>query len=104
MYKIIWSAFAEEQIDEIFDYYKSRAGTKVATKIIKTILRKPNVLLKNLDIGVIENHLIGRTAQYRYLIVTNYRIVYTIDKDKAYIKIVDVFDTRQNPIKLEREK
>lgn len=28
--KIIWSEFAENQLDEIFDYYKKEAGLKIA--------------------------------------------------------------------------
>ena len=103
-FKIIWSAFAEQQIDEIFIYYKSRAGIKVASKIVKAILRKPNLLLNNHHIGTLEPHLDGRPEQYKYLITTNYKIIYAVDKDKELIKVVDVFDTRQNPIKLDREK
>ena len=39
--------------------------------------------------------------QYRSLIEGNYKIVYCLEKDK-YIRIVAIFDCRQNPDKLSR--
>ncbi|SHG85603.1 hypothetical protein SAMN05444481_10884 [Flavobacterium frigidimaris] len=30
--KIIWSQFAENQIDEFYDYYLQKAGTRIAKK------------------------------------------------------------------------
>lgn len=41
-FEIVWSNFAEKQLDGIFDYYKSRAGLRVAKKLINGII---NVLM-----------------------------------------------------------
>jgi hypothetical protein len=42
----------------------------------------------------------NREKSYRYLIHTNYKIIYSVlEKDKA-VHIHDAFDTRQNPVKL----
>ena len=52
--------------------------------------------------GQIEILLKERKTTYRYLIFKNYKIIYSIDPKKRFIKIADVFDTRQNPSKIER--
>lgn len=39
--KIIWSAFAEFQLDEIYDYHEKKASSRVATKLVKGIINEP---------------------------------------------------------------
>lgn len=41
---------------------------------------------------------------YRYLVCDNYKISYSVDVELKLIKIADVFDTRQNPVKMKRTK
>tara|TARA_B110000090_G_scaffold207823_1_gene260105 strand:+ start:842 stop:1027 length:186 start_codon:yes stop_codon:yes gene_type:complete len=60
------------------------------------------VLIKNPVIGKKEQLLENRKQNYRHLIITNYKIIYSVNEEIEAIKIVDVFDTRQNPIKLKR--
>ncbi len=36
------------------------------------------------------------------MVTGNYKVIYKFVKDE--IRIVDIFDTRQNPLKIEREK
>ncbi len=36
--KIIWSEFAETQLDEIYDYYEKKVSTKVAKKLVRGII------------------------------------------------------------------
>ena len=38
-FKIIWSQFAENEIDKIYDYYLQKAGIRVAKKIVKEIIK-----------------------------------------------------------------
>lgn len=45
--EIIWSDFAENQLDEIFEYYNENASTRVAKKLIKNLLNEPKKLIKN---------------------------------------------------------
>ncbi len=101
-YKIIWSKFSEQQIDEIYDFYKARVNIQFAKKIVKKILLAPDILIKSPDVGTIEQLLIGRQKEYRYIITTNYKIIYYVSESDKLIKIADVFDTRQNPIKLKK--
>lgn len=48
--------------------------------------------------------LLDRKEEFRYLIFKNYKIIYWINKNKNRVEITDVFDARQNPLKLKRQK
>ena len=63
-YRIIWSAFSELQIDDIFDYYQQNANKKVAKTIVRQILLAPNVLINNPKIGQKEPALAHRSIVY----------------------------------------
>ena len=102
--EIIWSEFAERQLDLIFLYYREKADEKQAKKLIQDIIKEPDRLIKDPFIGQEELLLRGRKNLYRYLIYKNYKIIYSIDEEMALIKIADVFDTRQNPVKMNRVK
>jgi len=103
-FKILWSQFAENEIDKIYDYYLQKAGIRVAKKIVKEIITEPNKLVKGTFSTQIEDLLIDRENKYYYLTCNNYKIIYCIDEEKNLIKISDIFDTRQNPIKIKRIK
>ena len=102
--KIIWSAFSESQLDEIYAYYEKKASAKVATKIVLEIIHESERLITASHIGQEEELLKNRKFDYRYLVITNYKVIYSIDQQNGLIKIADVFDTRQNPRKLKRNK
>jgi len=103
-FKIIWSEFAETQLDEIYKYYEKKANPRVAKKLIKGIIDEPKKLIKAALIGQEEELLKQRKLEYRYLIFKNYKLIYSVDNKNEFIKIADVFDTRQNPPKLKRTK
>ncbi|MUP47239.1 type II toxin-antitoxin system RelE/ParE family toxin [Gramella sp. BOM4] len=100
--EVIWSKFAERQLDEIFEYYYENASPGIARKLIQDLLKEPNRLKKDLKIGQIEEFLKDRKITYRYLLFKNYKIIYSIDTKNGFIKIADVFDTRQHPLKIKR--
>lgn len=101
-YRIVLSRFAENQLDNIYDYYSKEANVEVAQKLIFQIRDRTKILAENPLIGKREEFLLERSEEYRHLIVTNYKIIYSVDEQNRMIKIADVFDTRQNPIKLKR--
>ncbi len=101
-FRIIWSDFAEKQLDEIFAYYEKKASPNVAMNLVKGIIKAPDKLLKSPLIGQKEDLLKHRAIEYRYFVYKNYKLIYTVDDANALIKISDVFDTRQNPPKLNR--
>ena len=101
-FEIIWSDFAEKQLDEIFDYYVENASLKVAKNLLQKLLAEPNRILDNPEMLQIEELLINRQDEYRYIVCKNYKIIYSIDYKLQLIKIADVFDTCQNPTKIRR--
>lgn len=103
-YRIFWSAFAENEIDSIFEYHKVAVNTQIAKRLVRGILNEPKKLLQNPYLGQIEVLLRNRQADYRYILYKNYKIIYAVDVGNKLIKIADVFDTRQNPKKIIRLK
>ena len=55
-------------------------------------------------IGQEEELLKQREILYPYLIFKNYKVIYSLDMENGFLKIADVFDTRQNPAKIKRSK
>jgi toxin ParE1/3/4 len=102
--KVIWSDFAEKKLDEIYEYYLLKISAITAKKIAQSILSQTEILEANPYLGQRENLLINRKIEYRYLIYTNYKIIYSIDEKNGFVKIADVFDSRQNPVKIIRRK
>ena len=62
--KIIWSDFAEIQLDEIYEYYEKKAGERVAKKLLNGIINEPDRLLKSSLIGQQEELLKERETEY----------------------------------------
>lgn len=103
-YSIFWSEFAERQLETIFDFYIETANITVAKKIIQNIIKTSNRLKESPFIGPKESLLENRKNQFRYLIYGNHKIIYFVKDRNKTVHISDVFDTRQNPIKLNRSK
>jgi len=45
-----------------------------------------------------------KEIHYRYFVHKNYKLIFSFNKEKGFIKIADVFDTRQSPPKIKRTK
>jgi len=71
-------------------------------KLINGIYNEAFNLKKHPEIGQKEELLKNRKQEFRYLVYKNYKIIYWINDKEKRIEIIDVFDTRQNPIKIER--
>lgn len=100
--KILWSDFASEMLFEIFEYYREVAGEKIAMSILTKIFDATNQLLYLPDSGQIESNLKQLGENHRYLVSGNYKIIYKGIPEG--LLITDVFDTRQNPIKMNDPK
>ena len=96
--KIIWTDFAVESLKDIFDYYSDKVSGKIAHKIRKQIFSSTKQLIKNPASGQLELNLEKLKQNHRYLVNGNYKIVYRINENEIIIN--DVFDTRQDPIKI----
>src|SRR5690606_30684370 len=98
--EIIWTRFAEDKLKDVFDYYKLKAGLEVAKNIVTKVDDKTISLEKQPQVGAIEALLTNRPQEFRYLVSTNYKIIYYINDETNKVVIANVFDTRQNPEKI----
>ncbi|WP_188459657.1 type II toxin-antitoxin system RelE/ParE family toxin [Psychroflexus planctonicus] len=100
--KIVWTDFAIRNLKDIFDFYCAQANKKVAHKIRRQILSSSKQLINNPYTGPVEPNLTRLKKNHRYLVSGNYKLIYRIIDNQVIIN--DVFDTRQNPSKMNDEK
>jgi plasmid stabilization system protein ParE len=97
---VFWTQFAEDKLIDIFEYYNFTAGLKIAQNLANGIIDESIKLSKNPFIGQKEDILKDRVQEYRYLVFKNYKIIYWVDDVNKRVWVSHVFDTRQNPLKL----
>lgn len=49
--QIIWSGFAETQLDEIYEYYEKKASPRIAKKLVNGIINESQKLIQSPLIG-----------------------------------------------------
>lgn len=101
---IHWTDFSKNELQNIFSYYIEKASVRVATEITEGIVNETEVLINNPYIGQIEDSLRDRTREFRHLIYGNYKIIYWINLEKNQVEIWDIFDCRQELLKIKRTK
>ena len=103
--EIKWTIFANRELIKIYTYFKENISKRTAKKIVSGITQEVKILQKQPEIGQVEQLLKGEKENFRYLLSKkNYKIVYWINLERNFIEIVDVFDTRQNPIKMNKKR
>ena len=102
--KIYWTDLAKIEVKSIYVFLKRKSNTVVAKKIINSITDEVKLLSTHPNLGQVEEALKNSTKEFRYFISGNYKIIYSINLDKNQIEIVDVFDCRQEPLKMKRTK
>ena len=100
--KIYWTDFAKLELLNIYEYYSKNASPRIAQDLIESIIKHTKNLSTQQSVGAKEQLLEERKKEFRYLVFKNYKIVYWHNLEKNRIDIADVFDTRQNPIKIKR--
>ncbi len=98
--RIEWSKFSERQLKDIFDYYSLEVSPRIARKIIDRIIGRVSILEITPFAGTKEELLAVYPEDYRYLIESNYKIIYL--KKENLITIASVFDCRQNPFNIRK--
>jgi plasmid stabilization system protein ParE len=96
--KVLWSEFASETLRNIYVYYKEAAGENTADRIKRAIFLATKQLARYPESGQIEENLKILGEDHRYLIKGNHKIIYKPVKEG--VLITDVFDTRQDPKKM----
>lgn len=98
--RIIWSAYAKEQLHQIFLYLSKEVNRSFALKYLANIKAFVNVLQLQPYMGQKEELLLSSNKTYRYLVCKNYKIIYSVDEEFNEVRITDIFDCRQNPQKM----
>jgi|SRR5699024_2725871 len=101
---IYWTDFAKKELNKIFDYYHQKVNLKLARKLVTQIVSDTDILKTFPEIGAREENLKLRPQKFRYIVSTNYKVIYWLNKEMKRVEIVDVFDTRQSPAKIKRNK
>lgn len=93
--KIIWSHSAKTKLFEILDFFTERnKSKKYSVKLYKKITDALKLLQKHPDLGKKTD-----IDSVRGIIVGDYILFYESTKDSLFVLVI--WDTRQNPNKLE---
>lgn len=96
--KIIWSALAENQLEQIYEQHIKRSSLKAAKKVVNQIVGEVNLLIEEPFLGSVVETLHRDKVSYRTLIANQYKVIYTVDEAKDLIKVATVFNARRYPI------
>jgi plasmid stabilization system protein ParE len=102
--EVYWLELAENKLKDIYVYYSIKASPTVAHNLITGIIDSTIGLRSQPEIGQVEPSLKHRKQKFRYLVFKNYKIIYWINIEFQRIEIANVFDTRQNPEKINETK
>jgi len=102
VFKVLWTDFAIDQLKDIYDYHLIKASPGIAQKLIQKIIDATLILADHPASGRKEELLAERPQEFRFIIVKNYKILYWVDYKANIISISMVFDTRQNPEKINK--
>jgi len=95
---IIWTREALQETKLIYEYYKLRVSVKVAKNIKNNIFSSVKNLQKQPGKGQVEELLLHKDGEYRYLVTSNYKVIYKVTEKEIFI--MKVFDCRRNPEKM----
>ena len=101
---IFWTDFAKIEVKIIYSFFKKYSSKEVAKKVVNGITQEVKILINQPFLGQIEKALNESEKEFRYLISSNYKIIYWVNNSKNQIEIWDVFDCRQEPLKIKRTK
>jgi plasmid stabilization system protein ParE len=98
--EVYWTDFSKKELKNIFNYYKENTSLHVAKRLVIGITKETIKLKKQPNIGPVEEFLKEDSRDFRYLVYKNYKIIYLVNLKENRIDVFDVFDTRQNPMKI----
>ena len=99
---VYWTQFAQDKLEDVFSYYQEKVNLKFAQELVNEIINRSIELGANLFIGQKELLLADRAQEFRYLVYKNYKIIYWINLKRQSVEIVNLFDCRQNPEKMNK--
>ena len=97
--KVTFTDHAKSNLRSIFKHYKDVASVRVAKSIKTKIIASTKDLANFVNKFQEEEYLKIMNVGHRRYISGNYKIIYKLEKQQ--IIITDIFDTRQDPNKIE---
>lgn len=99
MHKVLITDFAKENLNQIYEYYKSVANKSVADKI-KSQIKLALQSLKDEHLDWQEDDLLKPIGKnHKRLVCGNYLIIYYRNSKAKTTYVTDIFDARQDPNK-----
>lgn len=98
--EVYWLELAERKLEDIYSFYSIKANKKIARDLVSGIVERTLGIVNQPKLGAIEQSLLHQDKEFRYIIFKNYKIVYWINHEFNRIEIANIFDTRQDPEKL----
>jgi len=94
--QILWDNQAKADLKLIFEFIKLKSPQGA-----KNVIR--DIIIQSKSIHFAEQYQIDEFLgePFRRMVVRNYKIIYKIQSETE-IRILQIFDTRQNPIKLKK--
>ncbi|PCH75967.1 MAG: hypothetical protein COB98_07590 [Flavobacteriaceae bacterium] len=98
MIQVHWSENAKDDLRMIFDRVKRKTSSEKLAKNVVNEIYSAGISIKFSTQYQIDEIL---NKPYRRIIVSHYKIIYKA-VTKKHIRILEVFDTYQNPIRLRK--
>ena len=94
--QILWDNQAKADLKLIFEFIKLKSPQGA-----KNVIR--DIIIQSKSIHFAEQYQVDEFLgePFRRMVVRNYKIIYKIQSETE-IRILQIFDTRQNPIKLKK--
>ena len=94
--QILWDNQAKADLKLIFEFIKLKSPQGA-----KNVIR--DIIIQSKCIHFAEQYQVDEFLgePYRRMVVRNYKIIYKVQSETE-IRILQIFDTRQNPIKLNK--
>ncbi|TDP60700.1 type II toxin-antitoxin system RelE/ParE family toxin [Flavobacterium dankookense] len=94
--QILWDNQAKADLKLIFEFIKLKSPQGA-----KNVVR--DIVLQSKNIHFTEQYQVDEFLgePYRRMVVRNYKIIYKVQSETE-IRILQIFDTRQNPIKIKK--
>jgi toxin ParE1/3/4 len=98
MAKVVWTQTALKQLERIVKFIAEERSSLVARTVGERLIGKTEQLEKFPKMGTLEQLLVHKKSEYRFLVVWSYKIIYRVTKSR--ITISRIFHTSQNSNRL----
>ncbi|MDF9829458.1 type II toxin-antitoxin system RelE/ParE family toxin [Parabacteroides sp. PF5-6] len=97
------TTFAEQRLTDILDYTFSEYGENAVNKLSRAIDKDILLLTLNPYMGKKEDKRYRTRYEVRSLVELFFKILYVVDEKNECIVILDFFDCRQAPSRMEED-